>query len=343
MQRFRIILGGLEAGYMQRLALYLNERMAPAVQVELLSKGQENEWRSMDLRESGKKEEQRLYMGSREFIDAVQQEEPEVCAVILDEEQAEDEGHIFQYQSREVLYEKLRTRWRKQLCLPVSGSAGEGRRQKWLAVTTSGPVGTHLVFSMLCAELLGETERVLYLNFSECSGMTHYFAEAPRTELGDLILALRRGEKPDADQYVCAGERADYLFPPENPMILHELDAADTERLMGWIREAEQYDRVVFALGSTFCGCETIFAEAERVFHLTGQSPADLYSQEAWLSLIGRCRSSEAKAPEVILPPGFYGEEDPPEQLREWLQGEPGYMVRRQLMQGDVLYRRSEP
>lgn len=109
-----------------------------------------------------------------------------------------------------------------------------------------------------------ETKKVLYVNFTECSGMTELFELVEQPEdFSDFLLALRRQSAASLACYTGRIDELEYLIPADNPQILRELTEADMNRLLVSIAQADQYELVVFTLGTLVCGCEQIFLQAE--------------------------------------------------------------------------------
>lgn len=325
MQIYAIVLGGLESSYMRKLALCLKTRMPVWVQVQITEKEQMQPDFAHDV--------SKMWIGSEEFIRSLSGSDLCKNAIILSEDEMEDESHIFRYQSCEKLYRGIWRRCRQAYHLLSAGNAG--RRQKWLVVTTDGSVGDLLAFSMTCAQILGERERVLYVNLSECCGMEEVFSLERDVDLEELFLELQRSQEMQIENFCGRIGNTDYLMPATNPMILHEIRAEDMERFLNIIQNAPQYKSIVFAMGNTLCGCDRIFAMAERIFHLTGRGAVNNCVKNMWMGFIRQCRQEqEDKMIELIPAPDTFEGSTGFQLIDEWTDGEWGRIARKYLKDG---------
>ena len=294
MQNCAIVLGGLESSYMRKLALYLQERLDSHIQVEIVDKNQEQIHQQDGIRT--------VLVGSESFVESMSKNGVLENKIILDEEGIEDEQHVFRYRSCERLYRDISRRCQRLGLYPYAGA--KSRKQKWIAVTTDGMVGTLLAFSVSCAHILGERERVLYVNLSECCGMRQLFDLEPEFDLSDLFLDLRKRNDVLPESYAERIGSFDYLLPTDNPMILHEIGQEDMNRFLTAVHKSGKYDCVVFAVGTTFCGCEEIFKDSSRIIHLTGQGLVNACAREAWIKFIRQCigETEEVMIKQVPVP-----------------------------------------
>lgn len=321
MRNCSIVLGGLESGYMEKLALYLKERLALQVQIGILK----DEKPQVDEDDAISK----IWVGSEAFIQYLRDFAQCRNLIILTEEDEEDETHVFRYQSCEKLYRGIWMRCQRILHFPDAGIAG--KKQHWLAVTTDSSVGALLSFSMVCAQILGEKTNVLYVNLSECCGMEELFSLEHDLDLSDLFLELRKKTEVHLETYAGRIEQAEYLMPMSNPTILHEVDAGDMKRFLHIIRSSTRYEWIVFALGNTLCGCEQILASAERVFHLSGDGLVNSCVRNAWLHFISQCRGTEGAKIEQIPMAEAGGDSCGSHLIYDWVEGMPGRVARKYL------------
>lgn len=321
MRHCSIVLGGLESGYMKKLALYLKERLALQVQVGILK----DEEPQADKDDAISK----IWVGSESFIRYLRDFTQCRNLIILTEDEEEDETHVFQYQSCEKLYRSIWMRCQRMLHFPDAGIVG--KKQHWLVVTTDSSVGALLAFSMVCAQILGEKANVLYVNLSECCGMEELFSLEHDLDLSDLFLELRKEKDVHLEKYAGRMEQADYLMPMSNPTILHETDDEDMKRFLHMIHSSTRYEWIVFAVGNTLCGCEQIFVSAERIFHLSGNGIANSCVRNAWLRFIHQCQNEEGAEIEQIPVAEAGGDSCGSHLIYEWMEGMPGKMARKYL------------
>lgn len=250
MQNPVVVIGGLEKSYMQKLALYLNTRIGKDGYVELL----EGSDRQMDLLgSSGKqmellessgrqidsvREDMRLQnvrhqrekhwelaVGSEAFVVALQEAGQAEQILILTDTEEEDETHISQYQARSVLFQKIIARY--QSIASVGMQMAAVKKQHWI-VCTGGNRGSLMAVSALCAWILAKRQRVLYVEFSENSGLVSVFQlEYGTADMSDLFLQLRKNMGTSLELFTGQLDGMDYIRPPENAMILYEIREED--------------------------------------------------------------------------------------------------------------------
>lgn len=321
MQKYAIVLGGLETGYMRKLALYFKGRLDMRVQVEISEKSEP--W--LDVCDS----EEKIWVGSKEFIRAVQEHTQSQQVIILGEEDIETENQIFRYQSCEKIYRGILAKSQRMQRFP--SAAESGKIQNRLVVTTDGSAGELLAFSMICAQVLGKNARVLYVNLSECCGMEELFCLERDRDLSDLFLEMRRGKEIHPEAFIRTLEYADYLMPVSNPMILHEINEEDMEHFLELLNQLNGYEWIVFALGNTLCGCEKICAVASRIFHLSGNGMLHACERNAWMTFLYQCLGNRQLEIEQIAMMDMPVENCGRNLIDDWLEGVPGQIVERYL------------
>ncbi len=312
MQGSAVIIGGFEPVYMKKLALYLGSRMGDRVRVGIAGSSPPDADRDT------------VWIGSEEFLSEVRSRSEDARCVLLAEE-AVDEAAVYRYQSCEKIYQQIMLRLRKFPGVPVE--VPQAGRQRWVVLTTDGPAVSLLAFSATCAQVLGKRGRVLYLNLSECSGMAELFLLEPGEDLSDLVAAFRREETVCLEAYVRQIEEMDYIMPPANPMILHELRESDVDRLIEAVGQHEEYMYVVVALGTTCCGCDRFFRMAERILHLTEKEFLHVCCQKEWMEFISMCRGGKGTAVERIRLPQIQAESGGSHLLHTWRDGALGQLA----------------
>ncbi len=319
MRNHSVIIGGFEPVYMQKLALYLGSRMGEDTRVAIAGSAPE-----AAAAEAAVTDADTVWIGSEAFLASVRAQRTDARCVLLAEE--EEEHAVYRYQSCEKLYQQIMLRYRQIPGVPVD--IPRTSKQHWIVLTTDGAAASLLAFSVTCAQILGGRGRVLYLNLSECSGMAELFLLEPGTDLSDLAAALRREEPAALEACVRQIEQMDYIMPPANPMILHELRESDIERLIGAVRQREEYGHIVVALGNSCCGCDRFFRIAERIFHLTSKEALCACSQREWMEFITICRGPGGAPVERIRLPQIAAEGSGFALLHAWRDGPPGQLAR---------------
>lgn len=327
MQKYTVSLGGLETGYMQKLALYLSERLGNSAQVGVIEKADE---------EVAVPPGKNVWIGSEAFIDTLGKKKAAGDRIILTEEEpAESAGEIkiCRYQPSEKLYQKIMQHIQKMT--PVPQVSQPETRQKWAVITADVSAGALLAFSLTYALILGETAGVLYLNLSELSGMEGLLSLEKGKDFSDYMMNLREGGGSMTDGYSGRLENIDYLLPAFNPMILHEIQEEDICKMLQSIRQDARYEWVVVAMGNTCPGCQHILSGADRLIHLTGSGLLQECSRKEWTQFVRLCRENRSFDMEQVVCPGFSCMERGIPLLYEWMEGPEGELIRGLIRKGE--------
>ncbi len=318
MQIHTMMLGGLEPSYMRKLALYLNSRLGEQVRVGIAENPHTCEDVVKDV----------AWVGSERFLEEVKgMKEGSRCILLSESEDVE--GGVCRYQSCEKLYQRIAFLYRQMEGIVAEAVAV---KERWFVFTTDKAVSVLMAFSMVCAQILGERAGVLYLNFSECSGMSQVFLLEEGTDLADLLMELRDNGSPGLDACVRRVAQVDYVLPPSNPMILHEIRGGeDILRLIRAVEQSASYQYVMVALGTSCCGSEQFFRRAFRIFHLTGGSGFAECSRQEWQSFIRLCLGERQIPVEQIVLPEVEAESWGEHLIHEWTEGDLGRIARRYL------------
>ena len=343
MQDHTILIGGLDKTYMQKLALYLNERLDNGMRVELAEGRetfQEKNSESEKCYSAGKKitsENRRwnVVIGTEAFV--MEMAEMSEQCIIFSQDEAEDEMHIHPYQNRDALYRKIISR-----CVQHVGKAAgsiKQRKSKLFVFTGAGNVGQLSAFAALCSWIWSEEQSVLYLDLTECSGSTRLLHLQQDTgDLADLILALRRKEDLFPGGYIGRLETLDYISPAANPQVLHEIDAQDVRRLLECVLNWNDKAIKVFALGTMVRGCEQIFAAADRIFLLSEDGIVEKCALEERNTFIQKCIGDRSTQIEEIPLQKLRADATGSQILYEWKESEAGKRVAQLLRQKEKMY-----
>ncbi len=313
MQNNTIILGGFENIYMKKLALYLGKRMGDQITIGTADHPSDTE------------DKETVWIGSDEFLCEVQELMGEAHCITLSEEESADEERICRYQSCEKLYQQIIAGYRRFHLAP---EAANSDRQRWIVLTSGGSAAELLAFSVTCAMVLGERSKVLYMNFSECSGMRNLFLTEDGEDLSDMTGALRRDAAICPESYVRQMEGLDYIMPPSNPMILSELKDEDMARLIEAVRTKTGYRYVVAALGTACLGCDRLFGTAAKIFLLAKRGHLMECSTREWSDFISLCTGTDGIKPEKIILPEIEVESSGIHLMHSWQEGALGQLAR---------------
>ncbi len=124
-----------------------------------------------------------------------------------------------------------------------------------------------LPFSVCYASLCGEKEKVLYLDLSEFSGMRMFFSQKDKGNFSDLIFGIR--QKKERFLICLQGvlhhtEQFDYVFSPENPEDLYEIQEEYLACLLSLLQEQTEYKKIIW-------NCGTLNQAAVRVMECCGK------------------------------------------------------------------------
>ncbi len=319
MQGNTVILGGFEPSYMRKLALYLTARLGGQTQVGIVDEPQDEPAKGQDA----------VWIGSEGFLEKVRINRKNPRCILLTEEEGEDRG-IYRYQSCEKLYQRIMFFYRQFEGVSVAAVNAAG--PKWVVMTTDQSVSQLLAFSIVCAQVLSEKAEVLYLNFSECSGMREVFLlEDDGTDLADLVMELTGDSPVCLDTVTRRLEQINYILPTANPMILHEIRVQDISRLIQAVEQSGRYQYVVVAVGTSCCGCDQFFSRASQLFHLTGEGLLDRCSRQEWERFIRLCTGSGERCVRQVRLPSVEMKNRGIHLLQEWMDSEMGQLARKYL------------
>ena len=124
---------------------------------------------------------------------------------------------------------------------------------------------SQMVFSMTMAQILGESQKVLYINLMEHSGFYQLVNEEITEDIGDLIYGMMQ----EGHDFAAGLHRIrktyrnfDYIPPVVNPEHLSEISKTLFEQLFMALKGLSGYDVILIDFGMVFLG----FAEMIPVF-----------------------------------------------------------------------------
>ncbi len=122
-----------------------------------------------------------------------------------------------------------------------------------------------MLFSMTMAQILGEQQKVLYINLMEHSGFYGLLGTEAEADIGDLLYdMMQEGCDFAAGLHgICQSCRNfDYIPPAVNPEHLSEISRSLYEKLLTAVKTRSGYDVVIVDFGRIFLG----FAEMLQLF-----------------------------------------------------------------------------
>lgn len=126
-----------------------------------------------------------------------------------------------------------------------------------------------LPFSIAYGAVCGESEKVLYLNLAEFSGMGLLLGDKDGNTFSDLVYGIRQKKEqfPLCLQSVLHhAEKFDYVLPPENPEDLFEIQEDDLTCLLDLLQEKTDYKKVIWNCGALNQAVAQVLECSSRVF-----------------------------------------------------------------------------
>lgn len=132
------------------------------------------------------------------------------------------------------------------------------------------------MFTLTMARMLGEQEKVLYLNFMDCAGFADLYGESYEQDIADLLYVTRAqaasfGTRLRSMTHSIGG--VDYIPPAVNPENLHEAGKEDYMNLLQLICKRTDYDVVIIDFGAMVPGfyemlraCKVLYCPVKEGF-----------------------------------------------------------------------------
>lgn len=158
-------------------------------------------------------------------------------------------ARIFRYQSMEgILHEmQVLTAGRTE----TAESEPEGTRMEIIGVYSPVSHEMQMPFSVVLAEYLSQTKKVLYVNLLKYSGFLELFGLAGEYDLGDITLSLRNKRlTPDTfARSVYQMDDVNYIPPFGNPENLHDFMPEDYFAFLEYLEEKTDYEVLIVDFG----------------------------------------------------------------------------------------------
>lgn len=236
---------------------------------------------------------------------------------------------ISKYQSAEDIFSQI-----SSLLWQESSPREEwisGRRTKMVGVYSPVRWGGQMLFSLTMAGLMGEQQKVLYLNLQEHSGFYGITDSPAKKDIGDLIYGMmQKGHDFQAGLHRIRRTllNFDYIPPAVNPEHLSEIPQNLYEELFLGLKNTSGYDVVIVDFGAVFLGFAQMLPFFETVYCLGKEGNLNRFRMEEFQSYLNRESDTvTARLKNVVLPEGvLMGEE--PCSLEKCLYGSMGDYVR---------------
>jgi len=205
--------------------------------------------------------------------------------IVLSDGEGEKEGVpvIFRYQKgREILRQIFLIYQDISKEMPVCWCKTKGLDM--VAVYAPGGNEQQLLFSLSYAAACAGSEKVLYLNLAEFSGMLSLLGEKEGENFSDLIYGARqRGAQfPVVLEGVLRHAGGfDYVQPPGNPRDIYEAGERDLECLLELLERQTDYGLIVWNCSALGPVTDRVLAHCSQIICLTKENVA------------GRCRRED--------------------------------------------------
>lgn len=180
-----------------------------------------------------------------------------------EEEVPEEEClYVEKYQSAEKLFHKISAfLWQENR----KRQAFSGNMAELIGVYSPVHHEEQMLFSMTMAQILGEEQKVLYINLMEHSGFYGLLKTEAEADIGDLLYDMMQDGSDFAAglHSICQTCRNfDYIPPAVNPEHLSEISRSLYEKFLMAVKNCSGYDVVIVDFGRVFLG----FAEMLPLF-----------------------------------------------------------------------------
>ena len=121
---------------------------------------------------------------------------------------------------------------------------------------------------MTLASVLGEKEKVLFLDLQENSGLSQLIPDQTTTGLEELLVMAESGTYSTGRMVSCIGhmEHMDYVYPVENSECLCETGGAVYQNLIQVLAKELNYETVIINLGSRFSGFFDMMNDCQSIY-----------------------------------------------------------------------------
>lgn len=239
----------LEASYACNLTDYMNERKNTPFKVQaftnLESLGTFAKENHIEL----------LLISTGAMCDAVKDMDVERIIILSDGEIVEspDENPcVYKYQPSDSLVAEVMNFYAKtkpNLSPVLLGSS----RVKIIGVYSPLNRVGKTMFALTLGEILGETEKVLYLNLEDYNGFEEIFSTTYRSDLSDLIYFARQKEGNliyKLNGMIRTFRNLDYIPPAFSPGDLRDVGCEEWLAFLGEISACGEYDVLILDLGT---------------------------------------------------------------------------------------------
>lgn len=250
------------------------------------------------------------------------------------EERMADCPFVAKYQSAEKLFCQISSMvWQKnekqKAQLPEKAS-------ELIGIYSPVDHESQMLFSMTMAQVLGEEQKVLYVNLMEHSGFYQLTNAKNSEDVGDLVYGFMRQEhdfSAGLHRVRQTYRNFDFIPPAVNPEHVLEISGSVLESLFSALRMRSGYDIVMIDFGRVFLGFAKTLSAFSGFYCLGKEGTLNRYRMEEFFSYLEKEDSGFLdRINQVVLPEAaLFGEGN---LLENCLYGGMGDYIRRYLYGG---------
>lgn len=178
--------------------------------------------------------------------------------------------------------------WREE-----SGRQGElpGKTSEMIGIYSPAYHESQALFAATMAQILGESQKVLYVNLTDDAGFCEMECAEESEDLGDLIYGMQQREHDFAAglhrvRKTC--RNFDYILPVANPEHLPEITKPLWEQLFLALKNRSNYDVVILDIGIIFPGFAEMIPLFGSFYCLGKEGAANRRRTEAFFTYLGK-------------------------------------------------------
>ncbi len=257
----------LEENYARNLTEYLNERKCTPFEVHAFT----NLESLADF--AGKNPIELLLISTDVMCDEVKKLEIDRVIILSDGESLDrikDRPHVYKYQASDSLIAEVMNYYAESgpLLPGAMFSDGDGRMKLVGVYSPLNRVGK-TSFALTMGEILGEKQKVLYLNLEEYSGFEELFAQKYHSDISDLIYFARQKEGNlifKINGMIQTIGKLDYIPPAFSPCDLREVHLEEWLQFIRELGACGEYDVLILDLGNQIEECYQILNQCKEVY-----------------------------------------------------------------------------
>lgn len=235
---------------------------------------------------------------------------------------------LYKYQSVQVMSGALLSKFgfQNRVCQRQSDQIEE-----WYGIISPAHHDMEVPYSLTMAAILAERKRVLWVGLTEFCGIDGLLGLERMQDAGELFQLLRTGSGLDNEQKGCMiwMDNLGILEPPENPMILYELQENDILNLSHYIRKYGHAEAVVWLIGNIFPGSIWLLKQCRRILSLEKNDTCSQCINQEFHRFLEKMGQEEALSCERVMASSLLDMEPGIHLLQQWVNSSMGGEIRK--------------